>query len=251
MWASTASVCCESTSCTCYSRTKTLVNRSWWTWFPCPDRFWSRWTDKPPSWAPSCWRRYCLPACLLLVACLRVAAATACSEPLADQQTQTLNLVSFFCGTPNPSFTRFRNPSISSPLPPQHQPQETLYPCNLLGLQRRNSSILVTFWSSQIEILSMLLGLCVWIQGQKKMLNLSNNRALFLLSYAWEFLQLEPLSHTDAALELLVKRTLQSLPFSLVVTPLYLTGLLLVFYDGTLQWKSDFGPRNLSYPALA
>lgn len=67
------------------------------------------------------------------------------------------------------------------------------------------------------------------------MLNLSYNRALFLLSDAWEFLQLEPLSHTDAALKLLVKRTLQSLPFSLVVTPLYLIGLLLVFYDGTLQ----------------
>jgi hypothetical protein len=98
-----------------------------------------------------------------------------------------------------------------------------------------------------MEILSMLLGLCVWIQGQKKMLNLSYNRALFLLSDAWEFLKLEPLSHTDAALKLVVKRTLQSLPLSLVVT-LYLIGLLLVFYDGTLQWKSDFGPRNLSYP---
>jgi hypothetical protein len=67
------------------------------------------------------------------------------------------------------------------------------------------------------------------------MLNLSYDRVLFLLSYAWEFLQLEPLSHTDAALKLLVKRTLQSLSFSFVVTPLYLIGLLLVFYDGTLQ----------------
>lgn len=99
-----------------------------------------------------------------------------------------------------------------------------------------------------MEILSVLLRLCVWIEGQKKILNLSYNRARFLLSYAWEFLQLEPLSHTDAALKLLVKRTLQSLPFSLDVTPLYLIGLLLVFYDGILQWKSDFGPRNLSYP---
>jgi hypothetical protein len=67
------------------------------------------------------------------------------------------------------------------------------------------------------------------------MLNLSYNRALFLLSYAWEFLQLEPLSHADAALKPMVKRTLQSLRVSLVVTPLYLIGLLLVFYDGTLQ----------------